>query len=758
MRFTDGYWQTRNGFTVLHPMDVRDLAVDGAAGTVTAWAATSRIRTRGDTLNRPLVTATFSALAPGVVRVRLAHHEGGPPAGPSFALQAEAGYRPQVELREHEALLRAGDLEVAVSSGAGWHVEFRSRGRLLTSSTARSVGVATSDAGGTFLVEQLTLSPGEMVYGLGERFGPVVKNGQSVEIWNRDGGTSSEQAYKNVPFYLTSAGYGVLVDHPGKVSFEVASEMVERVQFSVPGEVLEYVVIDGPTPKDVLRRLTALTGRPARIPPWAFGLWLSTSFSTEYDEATVVSFVDGMAERDLPLSVFHFDCFWMREFHWTDFVWDPDTFADPKAMLARLRARGLKICVWINPYIAQRSRLFAEGRANGYLLRRADGGVWQTDAWQAGMALVDFTNPAADRWYRAHLRELIDQGVDCFKADFGERIPVDGVVWHDGSDPARMHNYYSLIYNRAVFEELRAARGEGEAVLFARSATLGSQRYPAHWSGDNCASYASMAETLRGGLSLGLSGFGYWSHDIGGFEDTPGPDLFIRWLAFGLLSPLSRLHGSTSVRVPWAFGDAAVAAARRFIALKHQLMPYLARTAEEAHTEGWPMLRHMLIEFPDDVSARHVDTQYMLGPSLLVAPVLEPSGRVQVYLPEGVWTSLLDGSQWIGPRWVAETHQPDSLPLFVRPGTVLPLGRGGRSPEYDWADGVTLRVFELRPGASREVLVPGRGGAAAARFAVAREGDRLVAQGPADRPWRLAAHDAVVDARAGAAVLALGAK
>ena len=209
---------------------------------------------------------------------------------------------------------------------------------------------------GNHVVEQLSLGVGECVYGLGERFTAFVKNGQVVEISNKDGGTASEQAYKNVPFYLTNRGYGVLVNETGPVSFEVASEKVARVQFSLEGESLEYFLIHGPTPKDILRKLTALTGRPALPPSWSFGLWLSTSFTTNYDENTVTGFIEGMKQRDLPLHVFHFDCFWMREFEWTNFEWDPRVFPDPAGMLQRLHARGLKICVWINSYVAQRSR------------------------------------------------------------------------------------------------------------------------------------------------------------------------------------------------------------------------------------------------------------------------------------------------------------------------------------------------------------------------------------------------------------------
>ncbi|OZB88467.1 MAG: alpha-xylosidase [Microbacterium sp. 14-71-5] len=755
MKFTNGYWMDRDGFTLIRPAEVRDVVADPEAGTLTVYGAAKRIRTRGDTLNLPLITVTYSAPAPGVVRVRIAHFDGGVERRPGFAIAGQPGFVPQVRVDDEVGELVAGDLTVQVRRGPGWLVEFRSGGRLLTSSTNRSVGAATGPAGDTYVHEQLTLAAGELVYGLGERFGPVVKNGQTVDIWNLDGGTSSEQAYKNVPFYLTSRGYGVLVDHPEKVSFEVASEMVERTQFSVPGQVLEYLVVDGPTPKDVLRRYTALTGRPARVPAWSFGLWLTTSFTTDYDEKTVSSFIDGMAERDLPLSVFHFDCFWMREFHWTDFVWDPATFPDPAGMLARLKAKGLRICVWINPYIAQRSRLFEEGKAKGYLLRNTDGSVWQWDLWQAGMALVDFTNPAAADWYAGELRTLLGQGVDCFKTDFGERIPTEGVAWFDGSEPGRMHNYYTHLYNRTVFDVLRDVRGEGDAVLFARSATVGGQQYPVHWGGDNDSSLASMAETLRGGLSLGLSGFGYWSHDIGGFEGTPDPLVFKRWLAFGLLSSHSRLHGSGSVRVPWAFDDEAVDITRRFTHLKLSLMPYLGRVAEEAHTDGIPMLRHMLLEFGDDRSAFTAETQYMLGDSLLVAPVLSPDGVAEVYVPEGTWTSLLDGSTVTGPRWVNQVHGLESLPVLVRPGTVLPVGAVTDRPDYDWADGVTLRAFELADGDRREVVVPSSTGGAATTFVVRREGDRLVAEGPADLAWRLQVADLVVDAADGRAELSL---
>ena len=731
MKFTDGYWQVRPGVHPLYAVEVDDVRVDPAAGTMTVYAPTAHIAHRGDTLNRPMLTVTYAAPAPGVVKVTVEHHAGAARRGPDFAVTGQEGFVPAVRVDDEEAVLDADGLVVRVATSGRWRVDFEQDGRVSTSSLPKSVGAMTSDGtselpAGAWVHEQLALASGERVYGLGERFGPLAKNGQVVDIWNADGGTSSEQAYKNVPFYVSTRGYGVFVAHPENVSFEVASEVNSRVQLSVAGQRLEYYVIAGPTPKDVLRRYTALTGRPARVPAWSFGLWLTTSFTTSYDEATVMKFVDGMRERDLPLSVFHFDCFWMREYQWCDFTWDPRTFPDPEGLLKRLHDRDLKVCVWINPYIAQRSDLFAEGAAKGYLLKTADGGVWQWDKWQAGMGLVDFTNPEATAWYVSHLERLLDQGVDCFKTDFGERIPTEGVAWHDGSDPQRMHNYYAQLYNEAVFRLLERRRGEGEAVLFARSATAGGQQLPVHWGGDSDSTFASMAESLRGGLSLSMSGFGYWSHDIGGFEGTPDAGVFKRWLAFGLLSSHSRLHGSGSYRVPWAFDDEAVDVTRLFTRLKLSLMPYLARVAEEAHTDGTPMMRPMVLELPHDRGGYDADGQYLLGDALLVAPVLDAGGEVEVYVPEGTWTSLLTGETVTGPRWERQVHGFDSLPLYVRPGTVLPVGARHDAPEYAWADGVTLRCYELPDGFDQVVTVPGGTGALAS-FRVRREGDTVVA-------------------------------
>ena len=735
MKFTDGYWNLRKGVSALFPVQAGDVEIQ--RDSLTVYAPTKKIAHRGDTLNGSLLTVEFSSPMADVIRVRLTHLAGSTPAGPQFDLAQPAP--PPVATADDGAFasLTSGRLTVRIPRAEPWRVDFSADGRVITSSGTRGMGILETDAGGHFLREQLSLGIGECVYGLGERFTALVKNGQAVDIWNYDSGTGSELAYKNIPFYLTNRGYGVFVNHPGRVSFEVASERSSQVNFSVPGQSLEYFILYGPSPKEVLEKYTALTGRPALPPAWSFGLWLTTSFTTNYDEETVTGFIRGMAERDLPLSVFHFDCFWMREFHWCDFEWDKRVFPDPAGLLKRLKERGLHISVWINPYIAQRSALFAEGVRNGYLLKKPDGGVWQTDWWQPGMGIVDFTSEAARKWFGDRLRALLDLGVDCFKTDFGESIPVDA-VFHDGSDPVRMHNYYTFLYNRTVFEVLQEKRGKGEAVVFARSASAGSQRFPVHWGGDCESSFEAMSETLRGGLSLGLSGFGFWSHDIGGFTGTPSADLYKRWIAFGLLSSHSRLHGDSSYRVPWLFDEEAVDVLRLFTKLKISLMPYLYAQAVESSRRGYPLMRAMMLEFPDDPACDYLDREYMLGPSLLVAPVFSPDGAVTYYLPQGRWTNFFTGKVVEGPQWMKEKHGYRSVPLWVRPGTLLALGRDEGKPDYDFAAGAVLQAYEIPEGEEIVAVVPSIGGESETRFEVKREGRTVTAKksGPA-KGWKL---------------------
>ncbi len=719
MKFTEGYWCMRKDVDHHYAQQAYD--IEPIDGGMRVYAPCREVRRRGDTIGLPMVTVEFTAPAEGILKVRAVHHEGYEKHEPRFE-KNEQPVPAAVSITEKEAVMTAGALTVRVNRET-WGYTFEADGKTLTSTGWRGLGYMEAekqlssmspgenylrDEKKPYMTSDLTLDVGECVYGLGERFGAFVKNGQQLDTWNEDGGTASGVAYKCVPFYLTNRGYGVLVDHTDNVSFEVGSEKVESVGFTVPGEELRYYLIYGPTPREILKRYTALTGRPALPPAWSFGLWLSTSFTTNYDEETTSSFIQGMVDRNIPLHVFHFDCFWMREFNWCDFDWDPRTFPDPKGMLDRYHQKGLKIDVWINPYIAQRSPLFAEASAQGYLLLRADGrGVKQLDEWQAGMGLVDFTNPDACKWFASKLAKLVDMGVDCFKTDFGERIPTD-VRYFDGSDPCAMHNYYTYLYNQCVFEALKDKTGE--PVLFARSATVGGQKFPVHWGGDCSASFPSMAETLRGGLSFAMSGFSFWSHDMAGFEQTASPEVYKRWAAFGLLSTHSRLHGSTSYRVPWLFDDEASEVVRTFAELKCRLMPYLFAMSAAAREEGVPVMRPMAFDFYHDRAADYLDRQYMLGDSLLVAPIFREDGTVDYYLPAGRWTHLLSGEVREGGRWYQERYDYFSLPLYVKANTLLPMGDNSQRPDYDYTQGLELHLYEPTEGIPAACAVPNLGG------------------------------------------------
>jgi alpha-D-xyloside xylohydrolase len=734
MKFTDGYWVTKEGVNIAAPTDIRDYSIGN--GILKLHVATRPVRYRGDTLDGPMLTFEYSSPFPDMICVKVYHFKGGNRKSPSFQLGGQEGFQLQIISEEENFRLTTGKLSLVIKRSVGWAMDFFYNEKRITGNAHRNTAYVTVAQKGSFMREQLDLGVGECIYGLGERFTPFVKNGQTVDMWNEDGGTSSELSYKNIPFYLSNKGYGIFVNHPEKVSYEIASESVSKAQFSVPGEYLEYYVIGGGSPKAALANYTLLSGRPSMPPAWSFGLWLTTSFTTSYDEKTVTEFIEGMAERDLPLHVFHFDCFWMKESQWCDFEWDRDVFPDPEGMLKRLKSRGLRICVWINSYIAQKSRLFEEGMENGYLVKRHDGSVWQWDRWQAGMGLVDFTNPGAVAWYKAELKKLIDMGVDCFKTDFGERIPLD-VAWYDGSDPVKMHNYYTYLYNRAVFEVLEENRGKNEAMLFARSATVGGQKFPVHWGGDCSANYDSMAETLRGGLSLCMSGFGFWSHDISGFERTAPPDIYKRWTAFGLLSSHSRLHGNESYRVPWLFDEEAVDVLRFFTKLKCRLMPYLYGVAVEAVEEGIPAMRAMILEFPDDPACLQLDRQFMLGGSLLVAPIFNKDGIAQYYLPSGKWTNFITGEQVKGGSWKTEKHGYTSLPLMVMPNSIIAVGNTDSKPDYDYLAGTELHLFSLDDGAFANTVLSGIEGKKAA-FTASRTGNTVIVSSTGDaKQWKV---------------------
>lgn len=671
MKFLNGGWLVKDGFSVKYAANIYTANIEPKKLTLFCPFG-SPIYNAGMTLDGGILTIEVTSPREDVITTKLINFKKDRSNCPQFGLNETD---PDVEIDETDDkwTFTSGRLTLEIAKGETIDFKYLYDGKVIAHSGWRAKGLVTDPEGQLHVSEQLDLGVGEKIYGLGERFTNFIKNGQTVDIWNEDGGTGTEQAYKNIPFYLSNRKYGLFVDNPGKVSFEVGSEKVSRVQFSVPGEEMSYSVVGGENLKAILNTYTDLTGKAPLVPDWSYGLWLSTSFTTDYDEKTVLEFVDGMAERNIPLSVFHFDCRWMKELEWCNFDWDKSKFPDPEGLLKKLHDRGLKICVWINSYIGQKSPLFEEGAKNGYFIKNEDGSVWQWDRWQAGMAIVDFTNPEATKWYQGYLKKLVAMGVDCFKTDFGERIPTEGVKYYDGSDPELMHNYYTYLYNKAVYDVLVETKGADEAILFARSATVGGQQFPVHWGGDCSSNYPSMAESLRAGLSFGMSGFGYWSHDIAGFEDQASPDLYKRWTQFGLLSSHSRYHGSTAYKVPWLYGDEAVDVAREFTELKLQLKPYLLKMAQETHETGVPMMRAMVLEFPDDPTCEDIDTQYMLGDDLLVAPVFREDGVARFYVPDDgtgqAWTNIITDTAYEPGKWYTEQYDYHTLPVLARPGT-----------------------------------------------------------------------------------------
>ena len=732
MLFGNGCWLQKEGCACFTPQEV--YFENTEATKVTLCLPTSRIVNRGCTLGGINLTMVITSPAPDVLRVQTYHHLGVKKREPEFELYQKEEQPLTVTSDEEKLTVTSGGLTLEVGK-KNWYMAYRRGNEVITRSAAKDLACMKTDWKGdaydkgdgteTYMRQQLTMGVGELIYGLGERFTAFTKNGQSVAIWNEDGGTSTYQSYKNIPFYISNKGYGVFVNHPEKVEFEIGTEQVTKTAFSVEGGYLDYYLFNGPSMKEVLERYTDLTGKPSLPAPWTFGLWLSTSFTTNYDEETVMSFVDGMLDRGIPLRTFHFDCFWMKEFHWTDFVWDSRVFPDPKGMLPRIKAKGLNICVWINPYIAQESCLFAEGMEKGYFVKRTNGDVWQWDMWQPGMALVDFTNPDACTWYQEKLAGLLDMGVDCFKTDFGERIPVDGIEYFDHSDAKKMHNYYTYLYNKTVYDILEKKRGKGEAVLFARSATVGGQKFPVHWGGDCWSDYESMEESLRGGLSLLMSGFGFWAHDIGGFESTSTPDVYKRWVAFGLLSSHSRLHGSTSYRVPWAYDEEAVDVVRFFTRLKARLMPYLYKTAIQANKTGVPTMRSMVLEFTEDRTCHYVDKQYMLGDSLLVAPIFNEESLADYYLPAGRWTDFFTGEVKEGGRWIQEKHGYLSVPLLVKENSIVAIGAHDDKPDYDYGEDTELRIYEPVAGTTVTETVYGMDGSEEIKISVTTEEGKI---------------------------------
>ncbi|AQZ66731.1 Alpha-xylosidase [[Actinomadura] parvosata subsp. kistnae] len=672
----------------------------------------------------------------GVIRVRLSEDATARPrseravglVSPGTYARARAEVAPGAPI-----VIDAGPLRAEISLNP-WHLRFtdaagatlveQDRGHVDISGRLRTLPFGRSSSAGTPVAyhESFAAAPDEAFSGFGESFTRLDKRGQRPVMWNFDAfGAESQRAYKNVPLYLSSRGYGVLVDSGAPTEFDVCQSTHSVVQIVVPDDVLDYYVIAGPTPAEVLDRYDLLTCRPSLPPKWAFGTWISSGFCVDSQER-VLARARTIRERGIPCDVLHLDTYWQADGHWSELKWDATNFPDPDGMLAELDGMGFKVCLWMNPYISHLSPTFREAAEAGYFLKNQAGQVYVADCWHGSFpacGIVDFTNPAATEWFKGLLRPLLRQGVAAFKTDFAEGVPSDAVAYN-GMSGADLHNVYTLLFNDVVAGVTREVNGH--ELVWARSSYLGGQRHSAQWGGDTYTSYAAMGSTIRGGLAHGLSGVPFWSHDAGGFTGRPTDDLYVRWTQFGALSPLLRLHGTTT-REPWEFPEVeaeAVAALK----LRYRLMPYLYSAAVEAARTGAPMMRALCVDFPDDPVAWQADLQYLLGRDLLVAPMTAPEGTRSVYLPRGLWVDYWTHEVLEGARYVTVSKPLDQIPLFVRHGALIPVqeqretvdvpaeialvafGGGDGTVEIHDADGVTIAVA-TRDGADLRVAVTG---------------------------------------------------
>ncbi len=545
------------------------------------------------------------------------------------------------------------------------------------------------------------LRPGERLYGLGEKFTRLDKAGQRIVSWTVDAlGSTSERSHKNVPFLWTTRGAGIFLDTGARIAWDLGATSLQSWTFTAETPALDMYVFHGPRPDRILAAFTALTGRAPAVPDWSFGLWMSSG-GTYRDQAAIEALLDGIKKHRLPARVIHIDPWWMRWRKYCDFEWDRGAFPDPEGLIRRVHGLGLKLCLWEHPYISVESGLFDLGREKGYFALRPDGKVYVIDyglslaprpdgqvriaekaeTWNAPVAIIDLTDPAARAWFKDLHRPLLRMGVDVFKTDFGEDIPKDA-RFHDGRTGADLHNLYPLLYNAAVFEVTEEEKGYG--LVWSRAGTAGSQRYPVCWSGDPASDWDSLAATVRGGLSAGMSGIALWSHDIGGYRGRPDPELYVRWAQFGLFSSHGRMHGD-SPREPWLFGREALAIVRRYVALRERLFPYIRKAAREASKTGLPVLRALPLAFPDDPNAAAWDHEYMFGPSFLVAPVIRRikelesraggrtgPPRMAVYLPPGDWVDHWTGRTHRGPAVVERRVPLSVMPIYVRAGARIP--------------------------------------------------------------------------------------
>ncbi len=598
--------------------------------------------------------------------------------------------------------ITTGALEVDVSLAPYYRVDIRDRGgrkvcgiggpeknNFRNWDSYRSGVARRASDGEPIAVENFDLAHDECIYGLGEQFLKLNKVGQTIDLVMMEAlGVTTPRSYKNVPFYVSSRGYGVFFNHSSLMTYWVGSMSAADVQVAAEDDFLDYYVITGDI-KQVLAGYTDLTGKGSLPPKWSFGYWQSKISYASAQETLEIA--RKMRELEIPFDVLHLDTHWFEEDWRCDLEFARDRFPDPQGYFEEMARLGVKVSLWQLPYIPEGSRLFDDLKAVGGFVRDSDGGVYDcgirfTPGFEGVVGVVDYTNPDAVRVHQEAFRRLFRLGAKVIKTDFGEDAPLDG-VYHDGTPGARMHNLYPLLYNKAIFSVTKEETGDG--VVWARSAWAGNQRYPLHWGGDSSPTYSNMVPQMEGGLSLGLSGFQFWSQDIGGFMGNTTDHLLIRWLQMGMFTSHCRIHGVGNREI-YKFAPDTMRICRDYLRLRYRLLPYIYGSALRCVEESLPMLRALVIEYQDDPTVRNIGDEWLFGESLLVAPILTKDNRRKVYLPEGTWTDWWSRQRTAGPCWIDVEADIETLPLYVREGAIVPMG-----PAMNYVDEFQVEKIDL---------------------------------------------------------------
>lgn len=541
-----------------------------------------------------------------------------------------------------------------------------------------------------------SLAPGEHIYGLGESPTAMNKAGQKLNIFVTDPqGPEGRDMYKPIPFWFSDRGYGMFMHTSAPVTMDMGNSYIGANKIFMADEDMDFFIFLG-EPKEILSDYTALTGRPDMPPLWSFGTWMSRiSYFTEQEGRDVAA---QLRKNRIPADVIHFDTGWFDVDWQCDYEFSPERFADPQKMIRDLRDQGFRISLWQLPYFVPGNRYFRELADKGLAIRNGRGTLPYEDA------VLDFTNPATVSWYQDKIKRLIGMGVGAIKVDFGEAAPIEA-VYHNGRSGWYEHNLYPLRYNKAVADATREVSGEN--IIWARSAWAGSQRYPLHWGGDAATTNTGMQGTIRAGLSLGLSGFPFWSHDMGGFVTSTPESLYRRWLPMGFLTSHTRAHGAPPTE-PWLYGNKDFTDYfRRCAEMKYSLIPYIYTEASESAANGWPMFRAMLLEFPDDPGVKDIDNQYMFGSQILVAPMMEDGDSRAVYLPgDKPWYDYQNGREY-QPGWrTIAPGGPIECIILVRDGAAIPHAKVAQHTGLiDW-DNIEWRTYGSAADTPRRLVRP----------------------------------------------------